>query len=73
MNLKNKVMMIVNSQISGAHDDLYRAKRRFHGMSEEELNHPYGQSGKTCGEILIGYKDKVNELEKCLDWVNNQQ
>jgi len=72
MNIKNKVMVIVNSKVVGAQDDLYRAKRQFSGLDSEGLKTTYGQSGKACGDILQEYEDKVVELEKCLEWINSQ-
>ena len=37
-------------------DDLERAERCFAGMSEAEMDMPYGQSGKTRREILEDYR-----------------
>lgn len=37
-------------------DDLERAENAFRNLSEQQLDQQYGQSGKTCRELLDVYR-----------------
>ena len=52
----DKIIHILNGYLGNAEDNLFRAKLKFKGLSQEELDAQYGQSGKTCQEILEDYK-----------------
>lgn len=67
--MKDMVLSIVKSNLSGANDNLHRAQAQFKNLSEKELNRKYGGSDSTCGEILSSYQDKVSELKRCVIWV----
>lgn len=69
--MKDQVLTIVKSALSGAEDNLYRANIQFGKMSEKELEQEYGQSGRTCGEILHEYQLKRDELKRCVAWVES--
>lgn len=71
--MKNNVLKIVKSALAGAEDNLYRAEMQFGNMTADELGKQYGQSGKTCGEILGGYRDKQDELAECVKWVESKK
>ena len=61
MTAKEKLMHIVR----GANgDDLERAERAFRGLTGDQLNEEYGQSGRTKGEILEGYRKERLEWEQ---------
>jgi hypothetical protein len=44
-------------------DDLERARAAFRGKSAADMRKPYGQSGRTCEEILSGYTEAREEWE----------
>lgn len=64
-------LKIVKNTLVGAEDNLYRANMQFGKMTSKELAQEYGQSGRTCGEILEEYQAEVSELERCLAWVES--
>ena len=47
-------------------DDLERAEMAFRHYNPKQLNEEYGQSGKTCLEILEGYSDHSREVDAAL-------
>ena len=51
-------------------DDLERAEMAFRHLSKEQLNQEHGQSGKTCQEILDGYKKHRSEVKNAILWAN---
>jgi len=71
--MKDEVLSIVKSTLSGAKDNLYRASMQFGKMSEKELNNQYGNSGMTCGEIFSQHQDEVSKLERCVTWVKSAE
>lgn len=69
--MKERVMKIVKSALGGAEDNLYRANMQFGKMTGKELAQEYGQSGRTCSEILEEYQAEVAELKRCVAWVES--
>ncbi len=61
MTAKEKLMQIVECAKG---DDLERAELAFRGLTEDQLKEEYGQSGRTKGEILTGYRNERREWEK---------
>ena len=61
MTAKEKLMQIVECAKG---DDLERAERAFRGLTGDQLNEEYGQSGRTKGEILEGYRKERREWEQ---------
>jgi hypothetical protein len=61
MTAKEKLMNIVECAKG---DDLERAERAFRGLTADQLTEQYGQSGRTKGEILEGYRKERREWEK---------
>ena len=53
MTAKEKLIRIVE-EAKG--DNLERAEHAFRGLAGDQLNEEYGQSGRTKGEILDGYR-----------------
>ncbi len=43
-------------------DDLERAERAFAGFTADQLDRPWGQSNRTCREILDGYRQHVDRV-----------
>ena len=61
MTAKEKLMQIVECAKG---DDLERAERAFRGLTEDQLKEEYGQSGRTKGEILTGYRNERRDWEQ---------
>ena len=53
MNGKEKLLRIVLDALG---DDLERAEMAFSGLSPEQLQEEYGQSGKTKAQLLEEYR-----------------
>lgn len=43
-------------------DDFERASHAFRGLSPDAMQRQYGQSGRTCQEILDGYRRHVEAI-----------
>lgn len=52
-----------------AGDDAARARRAFQG---QDMNEPWGQSGRTRAEVLAGYEKHEAEVEAALAWVRTK-
>lgn len=50
-------------------DDLERATRSFSGMSYQEMQQEHGYSGKTCAQILEGYREWDRKHREAIEWV----
>ena len=64
MDAKTKLLKIVQNSKG---DDLERALMAFRGMTQEELNKEYGQSGKTRQQILVEYYQEREEWKAADD------
>lgn len=53
-------------------DDLYRARSAFRGLSDEEMDKQYGQSGKTKRQIVDEYAEHDSTVEAAINWVKAQ-
>lgn len=73
MNIKDTVALIIGREVSAAEDNLYRAERQFQNMTSEGMKAPYGQSGKSCQEILDNYKNAAADAQLQLDWVHSRE
>jgi hypothetical protein len=69
--MKDQVLKIVESALVEAEDNLYRANMQFGRMTAEQLKEEYGQSGKTCGDIMQGCRDDNEHLKQCVAWIKN--
>jgi tryptophanyl-tRNA synthetase len=59
-------------RIGGDYEDDYnRYKLRFRGLSEVQLNKEYGQSGKTCREILNECIKQDEKINKTIEWIKS--
>jgi len=63
MDAKTKLVRIVENARG---DDLERAERQFAGMSDEDLDKPWGHNGITCREVLEGHRKERREWEAAL-------
>lgn len=50
-------------------DSLERAKMSFKNMTDEQLDNQFGQSGRTCREILAGYQQDRDRHEAAVYWL----
>lgn len=66
--MKDKVLRLIDAEISRDADNLRRAEAAFGRMSTTGLDREYGQSGKTCREIWDGYKNNLAESKKIREW-----
>lgn len=66
--MKDKILKILDSKIRGAEENLYRAKMQ---CRDADLGSEYGQSGRTCGDILQGYYDELDELVEMRSWLRS--
>lgn len=53
-------------------DDLARARRAFANHTPEQMQQEYGESGKTCAEILADYESFNGEINAAIAWVQAQ-
>lgn len=53
-------------------DDLYRARAAFKGLTPEQMQREYGQSGQTCAEIIAQYEANEAEVNAAIAWVEAQ-
>lgn len=53
-------------------DDAQRARMAFRGMSHDQMNQQWGQSGKTCRQILDEYIAHDAKVDAALAWVKAQ-
>jgi hypothetical protein len=67
--MKEQVLKIAKNALGGSEDNLYRANMQFGRMTPEQLKEEYGQSGKTCGDVMQGYRDENERLKQCVVWV----
>lgn len=70
--MKQKILSILNIELSHAKDNLARAESQFSGMSMEQLSQEYGESGETCVDILNRYEKAYQDMVFCIKWVNDQ-
>ena len=69
MTPKEKAIQIIQNAIG---DDLERATRAFAYHTPSMLQAEYGQSGRTCIEVLEGYQKDRAEVVAALNWVKEQ-
>ncbi len=73
MKVKNRVLKLVKMNLGLAIENLHRATNSFSKLTEKELNSEYGESGRTCKEILDEYKVEVSKAKKNVKWINSKQ
>ena len=47
-------------------DDLARAKVAFRGFTEAQMQTEWGQSGRTCQQILDDYQKRADEIDSAI-------
>jgi len=72
MDNKKEALIIIGRELSARQDDFNRVKMQFGNMTEEESNKEYGQSGRTFGDILKGYKESFDKVAACLNWIKTR-
>ena len=68
--MKQKIMSILKASKIAANDRLYRAELMF-DPAQRDLNKEYGESGKTCQQILDEYRASKKEIENCIAWLES--
>lgn len=68
--MKENILKIIESAISGAEDNLIRAKMQFNPATQD-LSREYGQSGRSCQSILNDYQEEYDELISAKKWLND--
>jgi hypothetical protein len=53
-------------------DNFERAKAAFAGLTDEQMQQEYGQSGRTRAEILADYGAHVREINAAIEWVQSR-
>ena len=53
-------------------DDTARARADFSSRTSEQMQERYGQSGKTCAQILAEYEAHDAKVKAAIDWVRAQ-
>lgn len=54
-------------------DNTARAKAAFRNRTPEQMQEQYGQSGRTCAQILADYEAHDAEVQAAIDWVKAQR
>lgn len=70
MNHEETRRFVLGALENAMGDDLYRAQRAFRGLTSEQMNQQYGESGKTRNEILAEYEAHRDRVQDAMDWVN---
>lgn len=63
------IMKCLHDAHGAAKDNTRRAQRAFDGLSNQEMDMPYGHSKNTKREILDGYVDHEKEISKAIKWL----
>lgn len=50
-------------------DDLARAERQFRDCTPQQMKQQWGQSGKTCQEVLDEYRAHATKINQAIEWV----
>lgn len=66
--MQEKILMLIIREISCAEDNVNRAKRCFAGMTQEQLNEPYGGCKETRGSVLSSYQNTLAEARAMKEW-----
>ena len=61
------IIRAVNGRLGAALDDLHRAQSTNLHMTPDRRLLPYGESGKTIGEIIFGYEEEVAIWREALE------
>jgi hypothetical protein len=50
-------------------DDIGRARLAFRGMTPEQMQQPFGDSGRTRAQVLADYEERGRDIEEAIAWV----
>ena len=64
--MRDKIIKFIEMHRS---DDLYRAKSAFRGCTKEQMQEQHGNSGQTRQQIVDGYQQQDNELNKMIEYL----
>lgn len=69
---KNELKSLVLKTLHDAKgDDLYRAWAAFKYYTPEQMNKEWGQSGRTCQQIVDGYKEHEDQISEAIAWISS--
>ena len=72
MNEKQKVMRLIEREISSAEDRLRRAELQFKCLNDNQLDSQYGGSETTPHKILIEYRRAFVDALAMKVWLNEE-
>ena len=67
--VKDTIINALESQLGRAQDNLFRARRAFNGMTDEQMSQYHGQSRRVRRDILEGYEQWERREYDALEWV----
>jgi hypothetical protein len=68
--MNEHAQVAINALECARGDDLYRARAAFRNRTPAQMDEQWGQSGKTCREILEGYEAHEAKINAAIVWVN---
>ena len=60
------VIRALESRSSCASDNLYRARRQFANTTGDDMGKQYGESGRTCRQVLDEYEAEASAVAAAL-------
>lgn len=68
MSMKDSILRLIDNNIAGAQDNVYRARQQFGQMTLEQLDKEYGESGRKCKDIFTDYEDALKKANDMKTW-----
>lgn len=68
--MKTPKEVIITALNSYKGDDLEHAEMAFKNYTRDQLNKEYGQSGKTCRQVIDGLRKHREEVNNAIVWAN---
>lgn len=70
---KNPNLTVIEAALNQARgDDLVRARACFRGLTPQQMEEPWGQSGRTRADVLRDYEQRDAEIDQALAWVREK-
>lgn len=64
--MNKDIVAAVRDRLAGAEDNLHRARSAFRGLSAQNMQEQYGQSGSTRAQIIADYESEVARWKSAL-------
>ena len=71
MSVHDHRSVIIGALNSCKGDDTLRARNAFQHHTPTQMQEQYGQSGRTCAEILKGYEESDRAINEKIAWFKN--